>query len=73
VQVVEDTFRRARNAEYKRHQAPPTIKITKKAFGLGWKILSSTSLQVEAREPLPGKATKPSGELFFFSSFPFWL
>ncbi len=36
--VVDDTLRRIRAAEYKRRQAPPTIKITKKAFGLGWKM-----------------------------------
>ena len=37
-QVVDDTLARVRHAEYKRRQAPPTIKITKKAFGLGWKM-----------------------------------
>ncbi len=37
-QTVEDTLRRIRGAEYKRRQAPPAIKITKKAFGLGWKM-----------------------------------
>jgi len=37
-EVVDDVLRRIRNAEYKRRQAPPTIKITKKAFGLGWKM-----------------------------------
>lgn len=36
--VVEDALRRIRGAEYKRHQAAPAIKITKKAFGLGWKM-----------------------------------
>ncbi len=36
--VVEDTLRRIRIAEYKRRQAAPVIKITKKAFGLGWKM-----------------------------------
>ena len=36
--LVDDVLRRIRNAEYKRRQAPPTIKITKKAFGLGWKM-----------------------------------
>jgi len=36
--VVEDTYRRVRNAEYKRWQAPPCIKITPKAFGIGWKM-----------------------------------
>ena len=37
-EVVEDTIRRIRGAEYKRRQAAPVIKITKKAFGLGWKM-----------------------------------
>ncbi|MCX8183100.1 MAG: NAD+ synthase [Crenarchaeota archaeon] len=37
-EVVEDTYRRIRNAEYKRWQAPPCIKITPKAFGIGWKM-----------------------------------
>lgn len=37
-QIVDDTLARVRKAEYKRRQAPPTIKITKKAFGLGWKM-----------------------------------
>ncbi|MGA8905707.1 MAG: NAD+ synthase [Candidatus Bathyarchaeia archaeon] len=36
--LVEDVLKRIRNAEYKRRQAPPTIKITRKAFGLGWKM-----------------------------------
>ncbi len=36
--VVEDTYRRIRNAEYKRRQATPSIKITPKAFGIGWKM-----------------------------------
>lgn len=37
-QVVDETLRRVRGAEYKRRQAAPVIKITKKAFGLGWKM-----------------------------------
>ena len=36
--IVEDTYRRVRNAEYKRRQATPSIKITPKAFGIGWKM-----------------------------------
>jgi len=36
--VVDDCLRRVRFAEYKRRQAAPVIKITKKAFGLGWKM-----------------------------------
>ncbi|MCW4015341.1 MAG: NAD+ synthase [Candidatus Bathyarchaeota archaeon] len=37
-QAVEDTYRRVRNSEYKRRQATPCIKITPKAFGIGWKM-----------------------------------
>ena len=36
--AVEDTYRRVRNSEYKRRQATPSIKITPKAFGIGWKM-----------------------------------
>ncbi len=36
--AVDDSLRRIRNAEYKRRQAAPAIKITRKAFGLGWKM-----------------------------------
>jgi NH3-dependent NAD+ synthetase len=37
-EVVEDTYRRIRNAEYKRWQATPCIKIIPKTFGIGWKM-----------------------------------
>jgi NAD+ synthase (glutamine-hydrolysing) len=37
-EAVDDTYRRIRNAEYKRRQATPSIKITPKAFGIGWKM-----------------------------------
>jgi NAD+ synthase (glutamine-hydrolysing) len=37
-EVVEDTYRRIRIAEYKRWQATPCIKVTPKAFGMGWKM-----------------------------------
>jgi NAD+ synthase (glutamine-hydrolysing) len=36
--AVEDVYGRIRRAEYKRFQAPPCIKITRKAFGTGWKM-----------------------------------
>jgi NAD+ synthase (glutamine-hydrolysing) len=36
--AVEDTYKRVRNSEYKRRQATPSIKITLKAFGIGWKM-----------------------------------
>jgi len=37
-EAVEDTYARVRNAEYKRRQAAPCVKITPKAFGIGWKM-----------------------------------
>jgi NAD+ synthase (glutamine-hydrolysing) len=36
--IVEDIRLRIRRAEYKRWQATPCIKITRKAFGIGWKM-----------------------------------
>lgn len=36
--IVKDVYSRIRRAEYKRWQAPPCIKITRKAFGVGWKM-----------------------------------
>ena len=37
-ETVEDTYKRVKNSEYKRRQATPCIKITPKAFGIGWKM-----------------------------------
>ncbi len=37
-ETVKDTYKRIRNAEYKRWQAAPGIKVTPKAFGVGWKM-----------------------------------
>ncbi len=36
--LVDDIIRRIRSAEYKRRQAAPSIKITRKAFGIGWRM-----------------------------------
>jgi NAD+ synthase (glutamine-hydrolysing) len=36
--LVDEVLKRIRNAEYKRKQAPPGIKITSKAFGIGRKM-----------------------------------
>lgn len=37
-EVVDDVYNRIKGAEYKRWQAPPFVKITPKAFGMGWKM-----------------------------------
>lgn len=36
--LVDDILLRIRSAEYKRWQAAPSIKITRKAFGIGWRM-----------------------------------
>lgn len=36
--LIDDISRRMWNAEYKRRQAPPGIKITERAFGIGWRF-----------------------------------
>jgi NAD+ synthase (glutamine-hydrolysing) len=33
--LVRDAIRKVDGAEYKRQQAPPTLKVTAKAFGMG--------------------------------------
>jgi NAD+ synthetase len=35
ISLVRDTIRKVNGAEYKRQQAPPTLKVTAKAFGMG--------------------------------------
>jgi len=35
ISLVRDTIRKVDGAEYKRQQAPPTLKVTAKAFGMG--------------------------------------
>lgn len=37
-EVVDDIYERVKNAEYKRRQMPPCIKVTPQAFGMGWKM-----------------------------------
>jgi len=36
--LAEEMLIRIRSAEYKRRQAAPSIKITRKAFGIGWRM-----------------------------------
>jgi NAD+ synthase (glutamine-hydrolysing) len=35
--LVDDVVRRLRRSEYKRKQAAPVIKVTRQAFGIGWR------------------------------------
>jgi NAD+ synthase (glutamine-hydrolysing) len=48
--LVRETIERVNRAEYKRHQAPPGLKVTAKSFGLG------------RRFPIAQKYTEPGGK-----------
>ncbi|MCG3137532.1 MAG: Glutamine-dependent NAD(+) synthetase [Phycisphaerae bacterium] len=37
-QIVQDVIRRVDQNEYKRRQSPPGLKITARAFGVGWRM-----------------------------------
>lgn len=37
-ETVDDTYDRIRRAEYKRRQSVPSIKVTRTAFGIGWRM-----------------------------------
>ncbi len=41
ISLVRDAIRKVNGAEYKRQQAPPTLKVTAKAFGMGRRIPSA--------------------------------
>ncbi|MBR8831830.1 MAG: Glutamine-dependent NAD(+) synthetase [Chroococcopsis gigantea SAG 12.99] len=42
-ETVEQIFRLLKNAEFKRKQAPPGLKITDRAFGTGWRMPIASS------------------------------
>lgn len=41
-ETVEKMVKRIEQTEYKRHQAPPGLKVTSKAFGFGWRMPVAT-------------------------------
>lgn len=41
-ETVEKMVKRIEQTEYKRHQAPPGLKVTSKAFGFGWRMPIAT-------------------------------
>lgn len=36
--IVQQVLRLVQKAEFKRHQAPPGLRITDRAFGTGWRM-----------------------------------
>ena len=53
-EVVEKVVRLVTRAEFKRRQAPPVLKVTDRAFGMGWRmpIASRWSLEVAKADSL---------------------
>ena len=42
-ETVRKVLRLVRNAEFKRKQAAPVLKVTSRAFGTGWRMPSRTT------------------------------
>ncbi len=59
MKLVSDVARRIRMAEYKRWQAAPALKITRKAFGIGWRMPIVNRYREE--QSLPEKKDREAG------------
>jgi len=57
--IVEKVIRLVTRAEFKRRQAPPVLKVTDRAFGMGWRmpIASRWSLERLPRVDAPAQVT----------------
>mgnify|MGYP001793479412 FL=1 len=62
VATVERVIRLVTRAEFKRRQAPPVLKVTDRAFGMGWRmpIASRWSLDRMAKADIPSQSTVQS-------------
>ncbi|MGB3291704.1 MAG: NAD+ synthase [Phormidesmis sp.] len=49
--VVERVVRLVTRAEFKRRQAPPVLKVTDRAFGMGWRMPIASRWALEISEP----------------------
>ena len=49
--VVERVIRLVTRAEFKRRQAPPVLKVTDRAFGMGWRMPIASRWALEVTEP----------------------
>ncbi|NEQ29735.1 MAG: NAD+ synthase [Leptolyngbya sp. SIO4C5] len=57
--IVDRVIKLVTRAEFKRRQAPPVLKVTDRAFGMGWRmpIASRWSLHLSAAKPAAETAT----------------
>ncbi|MEN8446609.1 MAG: NAD(+) synthase, partial [Cyanobacteria bacterium J06555_13] len=51
VAIVEKVIRLVTRAEFKRRQAPPVLKVTDRAFGMGWRMPIASRWSLEIDQP----------------------
>lgn len=60
--IIENVVRLVKNAEFKRKQAPPGLKITERAFGTGWRMPIANRWRPSTSHPTedtPAPQSKP--------------
>jgi NAD+ synthetase len=57
--VVEKVVRLVARAEFKRRQAPPVLKVTDRAFGLGWRMPIANRWPGQTWTPVPQPQSAP--------------
>ncbi len=61
--VVEKVIRLVTRAEFKRRQAPPVLKVTDRAFGMGWRMPIASRWSLEKAKTAVGANTEASAKL----------
>ena len=56
--VVEKVIRLVTRAEFKRRQAPPVLKVTDRAFGMGWRMPIASRWALEIAQAAAGSETE---------------
>ncbi|MDX2244418.1 MAG: NAD+ synthase [Leptolyngbyaceae cyanobacterium bins.302] len=57
--VVNQVIRLVARAEFKRRQAPPVLKVTDRAFGVGWRMPIANRWQPKAAQVQPNTESQP--------------
>ncbi|MGC1306005.1 MAG: NAD+ synthase [Phormidesmis sp.] len=58
--VVERVIRLVTRAEFKRRQAPPVLKVTDRAFGMGWRMPIASRWSLDISNPVAGMSPMPA-------------
>ncbi|MGB7087366.1 MAG: NAD+ synthase [Phormidesmis sp.] len=57
--MVENVIRLVTRAEFKRRQAPPVLKVTDRAFGMGWRMPIASRWALAVSEEMSGSSDRP--------------